>query len=71
MAKWHACYADPTVRASVQPAFDRVTEQWRSMAKDGATRAQLEKTCSNLVESFPTAQCNAVHMTQTRATTSR
>jgi hypothetical protein len=68
MAKWQACYTDPSIRAAVQPGFDRVTEQWRSMAKDGAQRAALEKTCSNLVENFPSAQCAAVHMSQGRAT---
>lgn len=58
IAKWSACYKDPTTRAAVQPSFDQVKQQWATMAKDPAQKAGLQTACKAMVDNFPSAACH-------------
>jgi hypothetical protein len=57
IAKWSACYKDPTMKAAAQPAFDQVKQQWATMAKDPNQKAALAGACKTMVDNFPTAAC--------------
>ncbi len=57
IAKWQACYKDPTMKAAAQPAFDQVKKQWETMAKDPNQKAALAGACKTMVDNFPTAAC--------------
>ncbi len=58
IAKWSACYKDPTTRAAVQPSFDQVKQQWATMAKDPNQKAGLQTACKSMVDNFPSAACH-------------
>jgi hypothetical protein len=58
IAKWSACYKDPTTRAAVQPSFDQVKQQWATMAKDPVQKAGLQTACKAMVDNFPSAACH-------------
>jgi len=57
IAKWTACYKDPTTRAAVEPSFKQVKEQWTTMAKDPNQKAALATACKSMVDNFPSAAC--------------
>jgi len=59
ISKWQSCYTDPAVRVGMQEGLDRIAKQWRSMAGDARLVADLEKSCANLVDQFPSSQCPA------------
>jgi hypothetical protein len=58
IAKWNACYKDPTTRAAVQPSFDQVKQQWATMTKDATQKAGLQAACKAMVDNFPSAACH-------------
>jgi hypothetical protein len=57
IAKWNACYKDPTMKAAAAPAFDQVKQSWAGMAKDPAQKAALAGACKQMVDNFPSAAC--------------
>jgi hypothetical protein len=57
LAKWNACYTDPTMRAAVRPSFDQVRQAWTKMASDPNQRSALGNACSQMLASFPETSC--------------
>jgi hypothetical protein len=57
IAKWNACYKDPTMKAAAEPSFKQVKEQWATMAKDPNQKAALAGACKTMVDNFPSAAC--------------
>jgi hypothetical protein len=60
VAKWNACYTDPTMRAAAQPSFDLVRQEWKKIAAaDPSQRTALANACAQMVENFPEASCQS------------
>jgi hypothetical protein len=57
IAKWNACYKDPTMKAAAQPAFDQVKAAWAESAKTPAGKTGLAMACKSMVDNFPSAAC--------------
>ena len=57
IAKWNACYKDPTVRAAMQGSFDAMKKGWATSAHNPQLKAATAKSCQMLLDAFPAASC--------------
>jgi hypothetical protein len=57
VAKFDACYKDPTAKAAAQPSLDAMKQAWAAAAKDPATKAGLSFSCKAALDAFPAAAC--------------
>jgi hypothetical protein len=45
VAKWKDCYREPAAQEKERPGFDRMTSQWKQIARDPGNRAALNAGC--------------------------